>query len=212
MNKVRFLFLAIVIMGIIPVFITASQYLPKPQTTASSQECNLRLTLNQLWTDHVMWTRLVIISALTRLNDVEIAKGRLLQNQVDLGNAITPFYGPQAGNQFALLLRQHILIAIDLVGALLTNNRTHVDNLNQQWHSNANDIASLLSQVNHYWDRKDLIGMFYQHLQLTAQEIQYRLQENWQSDAINFDQIVAQAQMMAQTFADGIIRQFSQRF
>jgi hypothetical protein len=36
--------------------------------------------------------------------DLEATEGRLLRNQVDLGNAIKPFYGQAAGNQLTKLL------------------------------------------------------------------------------------------------------------
>jgi hypothetical protein len=41
----------------------------------------------------------------------------LLRNQEDIGNAVVPLYGDDAGKGLTDLLKQHILIAVDLVEA-----------------------------------------------------------------------------------------------
>src|SRR5687768_1449286 len=71
--------------------------------------------VRKLWEDHVTWTRVYIIAALAGLPEAEIAAGRLLQNQTEIGNAIKPFYGDEAGDQLTALLNDHILIAADLL-------------------------------------------------------------------------------------------------
>ncbi len=64
--------------------------------------------MRKLWEDHITWTRVFIVSAAGDLPDKATATGRLLQNQVDIGNAIKPYYGDAAGNKLTALLREHI--------------------------------------------------------------------------------------------------------
>ena len=71
----------------------------------------------KLWEDHIVWTRCYIISALADLPDKSKHAERLLRNQDEIGAAIVPFYGQQAGDALAKLLREHITIAADVVGA-----------------------------------------------------------------------------------------------
>ena len=61
--------------------------------------------MRKLWEDHITWTRLYIVSAAAGLPDQDQTAQRLLQNQTDIGNAIKPFYGEQAGDQLTALLR-----------------------------------------------------------------------------------------------------------
>src|SRR5438105_11594514 len=61
--------------------------------------------MRKLWEDHITWTRLVIVAVLDDRPEKDAALARLLQNQVDIGNAVKPFYGDAAGNQLTSLLK-----------------------------------------------------------------------------------------------------------
>ncbi|HEY5902730.1 MAG TPA: hypothetical protein VIU39_09255, partial [Anaerolineales bacterium] len=51
-----------------------------------------RQAMRRLWEDHITWTRVYIIAAVAGLPEADAAAARLLQNQVDIGNAVKPFY------------------------------------------------------------------------------------------------------------------------
>src|SRR5687768_2563490 len=88
------------------------------QTASKNQKIDplvFQQAVRKFWEDHVTWTRVYIIAALADLPEAEIAAGRLLQNQTEIGNAIKPFYGDEAGDQLTALLNDHILIAADLL-------------------------------------------------------------------------------------------------
>ena len=65
--------------------------------------------MRELWTEHAFWTEKYIVSYIAGLEDQKPVLARLLKNQDDLGNAIKPYYGEEAGNKLAQLLRGHIL-------------------------------------------------------------------------------------------------------
>src|SRR5687768_2432559 len=104
--------------------------------------------VRKLWEDHVTWTRVYIIAALADLPEADTAAQRLLQNQVDIGNAIKPFYGDQAGDQLTALLKEHILIAVDLLAAAKAGDTAKFEDANKHWYKNADEIAAFLSSAN----------------------------------------------------------------
>src|SRR5688572_22503700 len=55
--------------------------------------------MRKLWEDHITWTRLVIIGVFEDSPGLDPTVQRLLQNQVDIGDAIKPFYGNEAGEK-----------------------------------------------------------------------------------------------------------------
>jgi len=97
--------------------------------------------MRKLWEDHITWTRLYIVSTVSDLPDQGPTAQRLLQNQDDIGNAIKPFYGEDAGNQLSFLLRDHILIAADLLQAAKSGDTAAFEAASARWYVNADDIA-----------------------------------------------------------------------
>jgi hypothetical protein len=88
-----------------------------PSAAAAQSKSEFHDAMRKLWTDHVAWTRLFIISAAAGLPDKDATTQRLLQDQTDIGSAVVPYYGRDAGTKLTSLLKDHILIAADLVGA-----------------------------------------------------------------------------------------------
>jgi len=85
------------------------------------------------------------------LPDLNAALGRLLRNPADIGNAIKPYYGDSAGNQLTELLREHILIAGEILQAAKTGDAAALAE-QERWYANAHDIAVFLNAANpHNW-------------------------------------------------------------
>jgi hypothetical protein len=168
--------------------------------------------MRKLWSDHVFWTRLYIVSAVVADPSAQTAANRLLRNQEDIGNAIVPYYGAAAGTQLTNLLKQHILIAVDLVTAAKAGDQAKVADADRRWHANANDIATFLSGANPNWPKATVLAMLNQHLALTTQEATARIQGRWSDDASAFDSIFNQILGMADALSDGIVKQFPNRF
>ncbi len=181
-------------------------------TMYSKPEVDLRLAMRKLWEDHITYTRNYIISALADLEDVNAVAGRLLVNQDDLGNAIKPYYGNEAGNKLAGLLRDHILIATEVVKAAKMGNNEDLDKASKKWNANADDIAVFLSGANPNWAKKDLTGMLYKHLELTTGEVVSRLKKEWTADIAYYDKGHLHMLMFADTLTDGIAKQFPEKF
>ncbi|TMG32566.1 MAG: glycosyltransferase, partial [Chloroflexi bacterium] len=53
----------------------------------------LSKALRMLWADYASWLRFYFVSAADDLPDQTATLERLLQSQVDIGNAFEPFYG-----------------------------------------------------------------------------------------------------------------------
>ena len=179
---------------------------------AMSPSDNLHRDMRKLWSDHVIYTRDYIIAAVNGDGSAQAIAGRLLRNQEDIGDAIKPYYGADAGAKLTSLLKEHIAIAVDLVAAAKAGDKAKQDDADRRWHANAADIATFLSGANPNWPRQTLLDMLNQHLALTTNEAVARLQKNWAADIAAFDQIFPQALMMADALSDGIVKQFPARF
>jgi hypothetical protein len=173
---------------------------------------SLRAALRRLWADHVIWTRQYVIAAVGDTPDAEAAATRLLENQEDIGGAVVPFYGAEAGAALTDLLKQHILIAVELVDAAKTSDDARFQREDAKWTANAGEIGALLSGANPNWSADDLADLLGLHLSLTKQEVVARLQQNWAEDIETFDQIFTEILTLADVLADGIVAQFPDKF
>ena len=211
MKRSRLFALALVLAGCASA--PSDDTVPFAQPAAlSTNALALRQGMRELWADHVVWTRAYIVAAVADDPSATSALNRLMRNQEDLGNAIVPYYGAQAGSTLTRLLKEHISIAGELVTAAKANDTAKQTDANRRWHQNAEEIATFLSGANPNWKRADLVNMLNEHLALTTKEATLRLQRNWTEDAATFDKIFHQAMMMADALSDGVIRQFASRF
>lgn len=168
--------------------------------------------MRDLWVDHIVYTRQFIVDSADDLPSLNDTTNRLLKNQEDIGDAINPYYGEEAGSQLTELLNQHILIAADLVNAAKAGNDSAVADADQRWSDNADDIAAFLAGANPNWTEEELSNMLHDHLSVTRAEAVARLQGNYAADIEAFDDVHEQAMHMADALSDGIIAQFPQRF
>ncbi len=190
-----------------------SAFASKGKNVDETKVAELRIALRELWTDHVVWTRLYIISAAAGTPDVDAAAQRLLKNQEDIGDAIKPFYGEAAGDKLTYLLKDHILIAVDLLNAAKAGDSAAADAAEKRWYDNAGDIATFLSEANpDNWSKDDTTAMLNEHLALTKSEAVARLTGDYATDVETFDKIFDQSMIMADHLADGIVKQFPKEF
>ena len=179
----------------------------------TASQLAFRNDMRKLWEDHITWTRLVIVSFAADLPDLPVAEQRLLQNQADIGDAIAPFYGRAAGDQLTGLLRQHILIAVDVLTAAKNGDAAALADAQARWEANADDIAHFLADANpRNWPFSEMQPMMRSHLALTTQEAVARLQSDFQADVAAYDQVHLQILGMADMLSTGVINQFPKRF
>ena len=180
---------------------------------ASSNRAAFHDEMRRLWEEHIVWTRMVIVSATDDLADASVATDRLLRNQDHLGDAIKPFYGDAAGEQLSTLLRAHIVGAAALLTAAKAGDTAAVEAASAAWYANGDEIATCLSQANPgSWGLDEMKRMMRDHLDLTLAEAVARLQGRYDDDVAAYDQIHAQILHMADMLSSGIIDQFPSRF
>jgi hypothetical protein len=202
--------------GVLAICVAGSAALAQehgtPGATATDPSVELRMGMRKLWEDHITYTRNYIISALADLPDAKAVAQRLLKNQEDIGMAIKPFYGSDAGDKLAGLLKEHIMIAADVVKAAKANQKDQVAEEQRRWSKNGQEIAAFLSGANPKWSKTALEDMLQKHLDLTTGEVVSRLQKDWKTDIEFYDRGHEHMLMFSDALTDGIAQQFPARF
>ena len=186
----------------------------RPLNAAAPSETAVALKqdMRKLWTDHVVWTRDYIIAAVGDQPEAQAAANRLMKNQEDIGKAIATYYGAAAGQQLTTLLKEHITIAVDLIKAAKAGNKAAQQQADSRWQQNGVQIAEFLSKANPNWPRATLVDMMKMHLSTTTDEVVARLNKNWDADVRAFDAVYDHILKMSDALADGIVKQFPEKF
>lgn len=205
-------FIVIILICMLTAFAGTEGSVQAKGTCINASVINLKYPMQKLWIEHAWWTREFIVSDLAGLKDQNAVLTRLLQNQVDLGNIIKPYYGEEAGKKLTALLKEHILIAGKIIDAAKKSDKEAVNQFNKDWYRNADAIVEFLQSANPNWSKKVLTEMFYKHLKLTTDEVVDRLQGKWLEDIETADVNETHLIHMGDFLTDGIVKQFPKKF
>lgn len=212
LSKILVLFLSFVL--IFPTFTNAEENKQEERQTQplSQKTVQLRVAMRELWNEHAFWTEKFVTSYIAGLEDQEPVLTRLLKNQDDLGNAIKPYYGEEAGNKLAQLLREHIQIAGKVVAAAKSGNQPDFKKYSDEWFKNADDISNFLSAANPNYNKKELTEMMYLHLRFITEGVAAKLNKAWNQNINALDKNQSHLMHMADFLTNGIIKQFPNKF
>ena len=188
-------------------WLIAQRYRSAPMGISKS-EVYLRNVMRMLWEQHIVWTRMTILSIIKDLPDVDFVTKRLLQNPIDFKKVLIPFYGDEIASQFSDLLTSHLVIAAQLVKAAKAGYNNEVAVAEKKWYENADEIAVFLNRINPYWSLQNWKTMLYEHLKMTKSEAVAILTNNHAQSITEYDEIEKQALKMADVMAEGIVKQF----
>lgn len=178
----------------------------------STNQVDLLENMNLVWQQHIMWTRMLLISIAENLGDLKATQTRLLQNPKDIANIFRKYYGNNIANMIEALITQHLEIGEKLIVALKNNNQQLATDLNNQWYRNADEIAKAFSSINPFYPEEQVRQMFYEHLKLTSDEVAARLRKDYTADINAFDMVQAEILKMSNFFVNGIVMQFPSLF
>lgn len=182
-------------------------------SSAKMSATNFHDAMRKLWEDHITWTRLAIVSVGADLPDTGATVTRLLQNQVDIGNAIRPFYGEAAGDKVTALLTDHIALAAAILVDFKAGNTNGVNENVTLWYANANDIATFLSGANpKNWPLDTMQSMMKAHLDLTLHEAVAQLTGEFATSVSAYEDVHLEILGMADMLSAGIVAQFPNMF
>jgi hypothetical protein len=205
------------------------------ESSASGSEHS---SMRQLWSDQVHLTRRYVIEALggapvsellvralgeavppiatapgvrdlvPHLGPGDAAAVHLLENVEAIGDAIAPYFGKEAATELTHLLREHILIAVQLVSAARSGDISKLNFEDERWTANADQIADLLNGLNEFWPSEDLARRLHLLLQLTKDEAVARVTGDVDGDLRTFDRIYSEAMGIADVLTNGLLRKF----
>jgi hypothetical protein len=169
--------------------------------------------MRALWEAHGAWTHMVIVSFVSGNPNLKAEEQVLLQNQVDIGNAVKPYYGAAAGNKLTALLKAHILGAVTVLEAAKSGDKAKLAKAVADWSANGRQIADFLHAADpKFLSRSAARQMMAVHLKQVIGQAVDELTGKYGADAAAFGPYIQHILDMADMISGGIIRQFPSRF
>ena len=187
-------------------------YNPNNRYWISINEVILLEQMNLAWEQHIMWTRMLLISIAENLKDLDATQARLLRNPKDIANIFMQYYGINIANQIERLLTEHLVIGKKLIVALKNKDQKEANELNRKWYQNADEMAEFFSKINPFYSKEEVRKMFYEHLKLTSDEVEARLRGDYVADINAYDVVQKEILKMSSFFVRGIVMQFPNIF
>lgn len=174
----------------------------------SNNVLTLSNTIRQLWNQHGVWTRITINSLVFNTPDREANINRLLRNPLDFKDVFKQFYGEMIAERFSDLLTEHLVLAADLVNALVAGNQQLANQIRRDWYKNALKIAKFLSQINPFNSFFTWKEMMFEHLGLVEREAAELINAKYENSVEAYDEMEKQILQMADLMTNGLIKQF----
>lgn len=161
---------------------------------------DFKLKSRYLWNDHITYTRNAIISIIAGLDDKDDISIRLLKNQEDIGYFISNYYTDSQISRFVNLLKEHIIIAVDVISG--------VENSETRWRLNGNELVMYMSQMNpSFWSTDIIWPLWSTHMDLTISQSNNRKNQLWSDDIAAYDDNHQCMSEFSDVFSGGIIYQ-----
>lgn len=182
------------------------KYLKNPKYTEFNK------AMRELWSAHMYWTLITVDAYYNDPKGLDAKLQRLLQNQKDIGNAVVPFYGQEAGDALAKLLTEHILGAVPVLQAAKENNAADLEKAVVEWYANAKEIGDFLHAANpENWSAEATGGALEMHITHTIDYSVSILKGNYNESFGGFEEALHHMLELADLLTYGITKQFPKK-
>ena len=170
--------------------------------------------MRALWEIHGTYTERAIVDAVGGNPETNAVVARLLQNQVDIGNAVKPYYGKAGGNALTKLLKTHIHTAVATVLAAKSGNAAATKKAMAAFFANGNQVADFLHKANpKFWSLTAMRSMMRVHLNQVVSLAVDQIKGKYGAAINLYDAYIHHILVgMADMLSNGIIEQFPARF
>lgn len=145
--------------------------IPESGYLVTYEQLNTLITFLKLWSQLGMWTRSLMVSIVGNLENKTAVVNQLFSIPTEFYNTFRIFYGPVISQQLLNLLTNFITNEWSLIDALNSGDQERADDSTISLYQSADELASLLSKLNIYWDEDQWKSLLYQYIKLLIDEM-----------------------------------------
>jgi hypothetical protein len=182
-------------------------------TAASSKASDLRAALDELLSEHVVLAAEATGAALAgRQPEFQAAAAALDQNSIAISKAVGCVYGGEAEARFLPLWRSHIGLVVDYTVGMASNDPAKAQQAVNKLLAYSGDLAGFFSGANPNLSKDAVAEMVKEHIVTLKAVIDAQANKDYAAEYKAQRTAYHHMGMMALALADGIARQFPQKF
>jgi len=186
---------------------------PEPAATVNVKLADTRAALRDLWIGHVFWVRNVVEARFdNNAAAAAAAERQVVANAHAIAGAIEPFYGKAASDKLFTLLAGHWGAIKGYLDATQAGDKAGQDKALNALLANANAIAEFLGGANPNLPVDVLKSLLTAHGSHHVQQIQEFKAKQFDEEAKTWAAMSHHMYMIADALADGIAKQFPDKF
>jgi len=207
--------MAVLVLGALMVLTAPNSFASEKKAAVKfdHKSVELQLALRDLWVGHIFWVRNVVLA--TKYGDADAAKvaeNKVVEDARAIADAIAPIYGKGASDKLFSLLAGHYGAIKDYMTAAFAGNTDAKGVAVEKIKKNAEEIAAFLSSANPNWPKQTLVDLLMAHgAQHIAQINQVNIKD-FSAEAKTWDDMKKHIYMIADALANGIVKQFPNKF
>ena len=161
-----------------------------------------------LWSKHIMWLRLFIISKVHNLDDIDIVTKRLMFSPRHIGSELRGFYSKRDINIFIQLFEIHLGLFSELVDALIQKNQDLINTTRRKLILNANEIISHLHMLFPTESKRVWKYVIYKHMELLEKEVIFRVNKKYKKNNSIYNEIQQTTDDIADMIGNSMLIKF----
>lgn len=173
-------------------------------------ELDLNNDMREAWAQHGFWGTLYLLSMYYALPNMEAILERLKESPDEIAEVFAKFYSQVMVNQLKTLLQEHVQLTGELMKALRDGESERAEQVEQEWHQNADRIARMLSSANVDYNYEQLAQMLNMHLDLMKRQMTTDLNNQYEEFVTATDENSEHLMELADELTEGLIKQFYQ--
>ncbi len=180
-----------------------------PNTETPSEQENMVESLMRAmrlsWLDLIYWTRMYLMSVDAGSRDQQEIEERALQAADEITDVFANHLPIATTRQLRNLLTEHVELTGDLIRTQKEGNMENYDALIKEWYGNANQLASLLGEINPYFSGRETRNMLLNYLDMTRESIEQQLNGEYGMSIDTFRDLKKQVLEMADYLGRGLL-------
>lgn len=169
---------------------------------------DLRNILRLIGSQYTMWTRFLIVSTASDINDKEILENRLYEVARDFSNLLLVYYDRPAVDKVDAIFRNHIKLLIVVINTLLSQDDSNNSAVITALKNSSINMAAALHDLNPHLN-ENLLNQSFQALNsMTIDEILKRKSKQYALDVYQYNFIEYQVLMIADFIWEGFLGAF----